>query len=506
MQRELLRALDAACAAFGGAVAIVDACGSYGYAELSADADAIALALTASGAAMDEPVVVLVSSQARDWGAFLGAWRAGCVVVPVHRGTAPGALDRILGKTAARFIVDGDPGKANLPADIANGATTVCDGRLARLDRPSPAARPMLADGALVIFTSGSTGQPKGVVSTHGAWKKKLDAIDAILRFERDTRVLVPLQITFAFGIWVSLLALTRGGTVLLHDRFEPKRVVAALADALVTHVAMVPTMLRALVAQLDDPAVRSAIARVNGARLLRQLLTGGETLGENLNRALLEIFPGVGLYDIYGLTETTTSDFFLVPEDQPRHFGCIGRPSPGVRYRIANERGEQAASGESGELQILSEFIMRGYLDEPLLTANAFSGEWFRTGDVGQAGEDGIVRLVGRSKELISRGAVKISPIEIEQIFGKHPDVAEVLVSGVPDALMGERIHILLISRAGTSLSEDELRTWSRQWLEKNRVPDVFHFGSTLPLGRTGKADRGRMREIVTGGGPLGG
>ena len=421
----------------------------------------------------------------------------------MHRATAPLALAGILDKTAARFVIDGEPDKIRLPDGLAAGARAVCDGRLALLDRPAPPPRPMLADGAFIIFTSGSTGQPKGAVVGHTAWNGKLNAIDSVLHFRCDVRVLLPLQITFAFGIWVSLLTLTRGGTVVVHERYEPKRVVSTLATERITHIAMVPTMMRAFMGQLCDPALRSQVNLIISKHMLRQILTGGESLGEKLNRAMLDVFPGVALYDVYGLTETMTSDFFLMPEDQPRYFGCIGRPSPGVRYRIANERGEEV--GEPGELQILSPFIMRGYLDEPHLTAAAFIGNWFRTGDIAQAREGGVVQLKGRAKELISRGAVKISPIEIEQIFGKHPGVTEALVTGIPDTLMGERIHILLVAKADAMLSEDELRAWAQQWLDKNRVPDVFHFGSALPLGRTGKADRGRMREIVVAGGDLG-
>lgn len=501
MARELLHAVDAACEAFRGSVAIIDSRGSYTYAQLSADADAIADALAAGGAGADEPVIVMVSNHARDWAAFLGAWRAGCVVAPMHRDSAPLALARILNKTAARFVIDGEPGSATLPDEYATDARATCDGRLTLLDRPAPPPRPILADGAFIIFTSGSTGQPKGAVVSHRAWEGKLNAIDSILKFDRDARVLLVLQITFSFGIWVSLLCLTRGGTLYVHEKYDPARMLAALDEDAITTVALVPTMLRALLAQRDSPQIRQRMAAVNAAKHLRQLLTGGESLGAALHQAVLQLLPGPALYDIYGLTETATSDFFLTPEDQSEYLGCIGRPTPGVRFRIADEQGRPVPDGKPGELQILTRTIMNGYLDEPTLTQEAFHGDYFRTGDIARTRDKGVVELVGRAKELISRAANKISPLEIEQVFLRHPAVAEAMVTGIPDPIVGERIHILIIPRLAAAPAEDELRSWASQWLEKFKMPDVFHFGTALPLGRTGKADRGRLREIVLSG-----
>ena len=384
---------------------------------------------------------------------------------------------------------------------FAAGARAICDGQLTLLDRPAPAPRPLLADGAFIIFTSGSSGQPKGAVVSHTAWEGKLDAIDSILKFDRDTRTLLVLQITFSFGIWVSLLSITRGGTLYVHEKYDPSRMLAALDEDAITAVALVPTMLRALLAQRDTPQVQQRIAAINAAKHLRQLLTGGESLGAALHQTMLRLLPGIALYDIYGLTETATSDFFLMPEDQSEFLGCIGRPTPGVRFRIADEHGEPVPEGETGELQILTRFIMNGYLDEPALTQKTFHGNYFRTGDIARIKGDGVVELVGRAKELISRAANKISPLEIERVFLKHPAVAEAMVTGIPDAVMGERIHILIVPREATAPSEEELRSWASQWLEKFRMPDVFHFGTALPLGRTGKADRGRLREIVLAG-----
>jgi long-chain acyl-CoA synthetase len=502
MARELVRVLDAACLSHAGSVAVAGAGGPITYQQLSSDADAIAAALRAAGASDNEPVIVLVSNDAGDFAALLGVWRAGGVAVPLNRlGPHLGATE-LVDRTGARFVVDAAPAITSARGVVRlDDARRLAGGRVLALPRTAVVSREMLDDAAFVVFTSGSTGEPKGTIGSHRAWAGKLDAIDSILQFGTGVRMLLVLQVTFAFGIWVSLLTLSRGGTMFVQERHDTDRMLAALQGDGITHVAMVPTMLRALMARSAEPSVRAQIACINGRGTLRQLLAGGESLGRKLNEDVQALFPGIGLYDVYGSTETSTSDFFLMPSDQPRFSGTIGRPSPGVDYRIAGADGNSAPAGQPGELQIRSAFMMSGYLDRPALTAAAFDGDWFRTGDIARTREGGVVELLGRAKELISRGGVKISPLEIEQILARHPDIAEALVAGIPDPLMGERIHALVVMRPGALVDEDALRAWAGKWLEKFRIPDVFHFGTALPLGRTGKADRGRLREIAASG-----
>lgn len=265
-------------------------------------AEALSRALRAAGIEPDEPVLVPVSNLPGDLVAFLGAWRAGGVVVPVHRASPSAVVREHLDASGARFIVR------------TNGAIGVDgpwreSGDLLVARRGAPAPRAVLGGAALVIFTSGSTGRPKGVVLSHRALAGKLAAIDSILRFESGEPTLLVLNITFSFGIWVSLLTLAKGGTLLMHGKYSPHAFCAAIAAGEVARVAVVPTMMRALFA--DPPAEFDAAGR---SGRLRQILTGGESLGRALAADLAAAFPRADLIDIYGLTETSTSDFFLLP------------------------------------------------------------------------------------------------------------------------------------------------------------------------------------------------
>ena len=471
--------LDGACLQYAGRPATIDWRESLSYAALSARAQLIADDLAAAGAAPDEPVILMVCNRGVDFAAFLGVWRAACVAVPSHLASPPAVLAALIERTGARFIVD--------------------DGRVRRLDRAAPPARLLLRGAALVIFTSGSTGLPKGAVLSHRALCAKLAANDSYLHFDGDTRTLLALQITFSFGIWVSLLTLARGGRLFTLEKFDAAAALAAIVEHQIERVAFVPTMLRALLGFTEREPERLQGLRASDS--LRLLMTGGEPLGALLGARSQALFPGALLTDIYGLTETATSDFVLRGGDLETYAGCIGRPAPGVEFRIMATEDRQAAEGESGELQIRTPYAMNGYLDADELTLGAYADGYFRTGDLARERMAGVLELVGRAKEIISRGGNKVAPLEVEQILMQHPCVAEALVSGVPDARLGERIHALIVARPGIAPSADELRRWSSERMEKYKLPDAWHFGTDLPLGRTGKVDRGRLRELILAG-----
>ncbi len=481
------------CRAHAGERAIESPALSLSYREFGERIETLSADLARRGVAGNEPVPVLVSNHPLDLVAFAAVWTAGGVVVPVHRTNPAAAAAGILDATGARVALD-LLGSGPLPDGWSR------DGDAITAERSAPPGREILADGAFVIFTSGSTGRPKGAVLSHRAFGGKLVAIDSLLHFAAGERTLLVLNLTFSFGNWVSLLALKTGGTLVMPDKFAPQPFVDALARNAIDRVGVVPTMMRALFAALPEDAM--PIGTGSGESRLRQILIGGEPLGRALAARLMARFAQARLIDIYGLTESSTSDFFLFPEDHPRYSGCIGRPSPGVRFRIAAADGSAAPAGEVGELQLRTPFAMNGYLDAPELTAAAYQDGWLRTGDMGRLLDGEVVELAGRAREIISRGGNKVSPLEIEQVFAEHPGVAAVMATGVADDILGERIHLLVVPGPGGPPSEAQLRDFASSRLPRFKQPDTIHFAAELPLGRTGKADRGALRRMIESGG----
>ena len=446
---------------------LAEAAQRFGFRELLAQADEVRSALAGAGLAAHEPVHVRVSNQPQDLAAYLGVWLAGGVVVPVHRSSPEGALAHVVSKTRARFELDGE---------------------LKFLAKDPPPPRPMLEGAALIVFTSGSSGMPKGTVLSHKGFAGKLAAIQSLLRFGPDERTLLVLNISFSFGIWVALLTLLHGGRLLMRERFSAGTFLGELETEKVTRVAVVPTMMRSLILDVPPERLEGQARSLAAGGALRGVLIGGETLGKGLDETLRGLFAPAELTDIYGLTETSTCDFFLLPGDAGRYAGCIGRPSPGVRYRIA----------EDGELWISSPFLMNGYLDEPGL--EPIRDGWLATGDLARERDPGVVEIGGRKKELIYRGGNKIAPLEVEFACTAHPQVAAALAVGRPDERLGQRIHALIVPRA-PGLGAAELRAFLAGRLEKHKHPDVLYFAGELPAGRTGKADRGKFSAMLDAG-----
>ncbi len=454
--------------------ALNDSNGTVTYRGLADMAAAVERALRQAGLNQDEPVLLPVANEARDAAALIGVWLAGGVAVPVARHAPASAIDGVRVATGARLCV-----------------TNAADELVGKIADKAPPYRPLLGGAALVVFTSGSTGRPKGVVLSHRAFIGKLEAIDRVLGFTSRTRTLLVLQITFVFGMWVLLLTLLKGGTAWMRAGFEPLGALAALKDQRVSDVAVVPTMLRKFLAldeKLSAPLIASAA--------LERILTGGEPFDRALSARLRDFMPDVGVVDIYGLTETCSSDFFVTADEREAFAGTIGRPGLGVQFRIADDQGRELPAGTAGELHIRTPFVMNGYLDDPELTRGAFADGYFRTGDLARARADGCVELAGRIKDQINRGGAKVSPLELDHLLAQHPAVAAALTAGVPDPIVGERIHALVVPRANAGVDEKELREWVAARIEKFKWPDVYHIGHQLPIGRTGKVDRNALRD----------
>lgn len=439
------------------------------HADLLKAAAGIATDLRAAGITPDEPIHLSVANRSGDLAMLLGIWQAGGVAVPLHATAADTTRAAIGAQTRARFHVT--------------------DGALQIIADMHPEERALLNGAALIVFTSGSTGKPKGVVIGHDRFAAKLDVLQNLLCLSAGDTVVLPLQLMFIFGLWVALLTLKAGARLEFIGKFSSAALRTRLEGA--TVLAAVPSMLRTFFA---DGVVQ--------APRLRLIMTGGESLGANLSTEIARQLPCTGVYDLYGLTETGSCDFCLHPDDAVPGMNTIGRPTEQVAYRIRTAeqlRGSQGAA--EGELLIRSPFRMLGYLDNPELTAASFVDGYFRTGDAARERSDGRVEIVGRLKEIISRGGNKIAPAEIEIILSGHPAIAQALCAGIPDERLGEALHAAVVLKAGATINAETIRDWCRERTERFKVPDVIHLVDALPTGPTGKALRAGVKILAQAG-----
>jgi len=490
LPNELTRDLVEACKQHAGRLAIHGEGVSISYGDLLSEANRLGQKLQEAGVGQSTAVMVKCSNHPSDFVAYLGVWIAGAAVVPVHR-------------TSPQEVVAGIQDKAKCAGaiDLLAGPWPACWTSMGPCEPPTGPRGRLLHNAALVIFTSGSTGQPKGAVLSQAAFRGKLRQNTQLFRPSVDTVSLLVLNNTFSFGIWVALMTLLNGGRVVAMAKFSPEALLETLIAERVTFLGVVPTMIRATFGALPADELDGFRRRLQERGVLRQVVIGGEPLGKQLSASLRNFIAPAELFDVYGLTETSTSDFYLDPANYPRYEATIGKPAPGITYRIVDSQDRECDCHVPGELQIKTPYIMDGYLGDEGLTAQAFSAGWFRTGDMASRDAFGYVTIVGRLKELIVRGGNKITPLEVERALMRCAGVGVAMVAGLPDPILGQRIHAFIVPKAGEAVDLQKTKSELTEFLEKYKCPDFYYIGDTLPTGRTGKIDRGQLVRWIQAG-----
>lgn len=366
------------------------------------------------------------------------------------------------------------------------------------LSRSSPAAVPIDArrDLALLQYTGGTTGTPKGAMLTHqnlSANARQIEAIDPH-QGERDAMVgVLPF-----FHVFANACVLNRtvfnGGCIAMIPRFNARQTLRTLERTVATTMPGVPTMFQAL---LDHPD----LAKTDFSSL-RTCISGGAPLPAPLKQRF-EAETGAKLTEGYGLTETS-GVVSVNPYEGDERPGTIGHPLPATRICLLDKEdpARPAPPGEPGELAILGPQVMQGYWNRPDAAAAAFAeldGErWLRTGDIATIDEDGYIRIVDRSKDMIAVGGFKVFPSQVEAVLLQHPAVREALVIGVPDPYRGECPRAFVTLQPGAGEDGESLKAWLNEHMGKHERVDRVVIRDKLPKTMVGKLDRKALRAEV--------
>jgi malonyl-CoA/methylmalonyl-CoA synthetase len=296
------------------------------------------------------------------------------------------------------------------------------------------------------------------------------------------------LPIFHVHGLFVAIHgALLNGSKMIWHARFEPRRVIAAMARA--TVFMGVPTL---YVRMLAEPALTR-----EAARHMRLFIAGSapllpETFNDWKDRT------GHTILERYGMSETVmlTSNPYD-PKQGERRAGTVGFPLPGVGLRIAGDDGRELPQGEIGAIQVKGPNVFKGYWRMPEKTQEEFTADgWFRTGDVGYVDERGYVRIVGRSKDLIISGGYNVYPAEIEGYINELPGVAESALVGVPHPDFGEVGVAVVTAKPGASLEPDAIVATLKSKLANFKIPKRCFVVDELPRNTMGKVQKNLLRE----------
>jgi len=342
---------------------------------------------------------------------------------------------------------------------------------------------------AAIFHTSGTTGTPRGVELTYRNMVISALASALNLGIHSSDGWLACLPLDHIGGYSILTRSAMNGTAVVLQSGFDERRVMESLRKDGITLLSLVPTMLQRLFdAGLDDAHSLRAI-----------LLGGGPAPGETLSRAASLDLP---LLTTYGLTETC-SQIATVPVNQAgTHLDTAGRPLAMAEIRIVDESGSICEPGSSGEIQVRSPAVMRGYWKAPGLTKQVFTEGWLRTGDYGWLDREGYLHMDLRREDRIVTGGENVNPREVEKVLRGHPEIEDACVFGLPHPEWGEEVCAAVVLTAGREAVPDTLCRERFFGLASYKQPRRYFLMERLPRTATGKVRRKEVRELFGGGG----
>ncbi len=348
-----------------------------------------------------------------------------------------------------------------------------------------------------LMYTSGTTGKPKGAIRNHqGSYLIALATALEMGFSKADTGLLV-MPMCHANSLYFATTFIHLGAACIIDDRrsFDPEALLATLSQEKVTFTSLVPThyiMLLSLPEEIKKKYDVSSVGR---------LLVSSAPARRDTKLAILDYFKNGRLYELYGSTEAGWVTL-LRPDEQLTKLGSVGREWSGSgNIRILNEKREEVADGEVGELFSRTPYVFDGYWKNPEKTAEAFDGGWCSVGDMARRDEDGYIWLVDRKSNMIISGGENVYPSEVEGAIGAHPAVKDVAVIGMPHEKWGESVHAVVVLHEGEQATEAELRQWCRDRLAGFKCPSRVSFiaDQQMPRTATGKIVHRTLKSLFT-------
>ncbi len=463
----------------------------WNYAALNAAVNRVAAYLVSElGAASGERVATLARNDVNMVILHFACIRAGAIFVPFNWRLATAEVAVLQGDAAPALLfhdADFDVSDFACKLILLSDLLDICAD--APATPPSNARRDFGAPSTL-LYTSGTSGVPKGVMVSeeNATWGN----INFILGNDvgTDSVFLCDMPLFHTAGLFAATrVPLCAGGAVWISKGFDAAETLTRIADPslAITHYFSVPQMAQMLWNQPGfDPAMM---------RGLQVYATGGAPNPP----AQIERFAraGINMSEGFGMSETG-SNFGMPVADKEQlvaKAGSCGLPYISIETRIVDDEGIDVAHGETGELWLRGPSITKGYWNKPEVTAAAFEGDWFKTGDAARQDEDGFFYLVDRKKDMYISGGENVYPAEVEATIAELVDVAECAVIGVPDEKWGEVGKAFIILRSGTEIEPGDIIAHCNVRLARFKVPVFVEIAEAIPRTASGKVQKHLLR-----------
>jgi acyl-CoA synthetase (AMP-forming)/AMP-acid ligase II len=475
---------------------------SWTYPALDRASDAMVTVLHAAGLRAGDRIAYMGKNNDLYFIVLFGAIRAGIVLVPVNWRNTAAETRYLLDDSGARLVVaDTEFLPLLAQADDAQRVILLtdddgADGLAARLAAVDPAPRQALDPfaPALQLYTSGTTGKPKGVLTSQyalGAQRQVEVASPGFDDWGEDEVLLSPMPNFHVGGMSWVICGLSRGQTVVVTADTAPP----VLLDLCVTHgitrTFIVPTVLRALLEEMNRRDVR--VPTLRGIHYGAMAMDAGL-----LERSVDKI--GCRFLQYYGMTEATGSITLLQPRDhdlqRPHLLRSVGQPLPGYTLEIRGPDKTVLGINQPGEIWARGPGVMIGYWNRPDATAEVLEDGWYRSGDGGMLDAEGFLFMTDRIKDMVSSGGENVYPAEVESVLREHASVLDCAVFGLPHPKWGEGVTAAVELRPGHTATQEELIAFARGSLAAFKIPRRIELGVTLPRTASGKVQRAAVRK----------
>ena len=494
------------------------------YGELSGLVDCVSNALLSTGLRLGDVLLVQMPNVHELVALYLATAKIGVVISPVPIQYRHGELRKIVdvlkpkgfcsvakaaGLGLLREFMENVPfsGKlfgfgSNLPdivVDLSRHSSAEVD--LIVTERPS-------ADSLFSIcWTSGTEGVPKGVPKTHNNWLSSAASLTSLAAVAPGDPILVPFPFVNAAAIGgLMMIWLSCAGSLVLHHPFNLEVFLQQIASEQVAYTVVAPALMSSLL-EIDRPDALSG---------LRAIGTGSAPPDPSVVRKFEERF-GVPVINIFGSNEgvnlcshpAAVQNPYLrarvFPRDGDEAWTTEGLTANAGRFRLVSEAGHIInTAGEVGEMRIRGPAVFPGYWQNGELDRRGFDADgYFATGDlfeiVEENGRAGYLRFVGRSKELIVRGGMKIAPAELDAVISTHPDIKEAAVVAMSDERLGERVCAFVVPRNGKTVSLAEIiKVCEQAGLARFKWPERLEYLEALPRNALAKVQRRELAQMI--------
>ncbi len=368
------------------------------------------------------------------------------------------------------------------------------------LQAPAPAALPECSldgdDVSALVFTSGTESTPKGVMHSHNTMMYGTRTIPQLLGLTHDDVVWAPSPLGHGTGfLWGMRQALTLGCKLVLQDIWDPEEALRLIEAERCSFTLSATPFAKMLV---DSPS-----AGKRDTSCFRFFGCAGAPIPRQLGNEAYEKL-GCRLIGMWGMTECFVGSSSLANDEEEKLWGTDGKAMPGGELAVFDEtRTRILPSGEVGELATRGPHVALGYFNDPERTRLAFSPDgWLYTNDLATLDDDGYMRIVGRKKDIINRGGLKISAREVEEFLLAHPLVSEAAVVAVPDDRLGEKTCVFIVPKGERAPVLAELTGFLEgRGIAKYKLPEFLVIVPKFPMTPSGKIQKFLLRDGVANG-----